>query len=68
MKKPEFIKVHEQDRTYVFPDGECIPIRGVTEINVSKSGTHRLNDSNGAKWVIRNSWLAIRFHAKDWTF
>lgn len=67
MNKPEFITVNEQTRTYVFPNGEVV-LRGVVGINVSKSGTHRLNLSNGDKYIVPTGWLAIKLDVAEWTF
>lgn len=65
--KPEFTVVNEQSRTYTFPNGQ-IKLEGVVSINVSKSGTHRLNTKDGKKHIIPTGWIHIEFEAKDWTF
>ena len=67
MKKPEFIKIKEQNRTYHFPDYDVV-LKGVEEINISKSGTHRINTSDGKKHIIPPGWKHIEFDADDWTF
>jgi hypothetical protein len=67
IKKPEFITVNEQSRTYVFPDCN-IHLDGVISINVSKSGTHRINTKDGMKHIIPPGWRHIEFDAKDWAF
>lgn len=65
--KPEFVEVKEQKRTYTFAGG-TVTIYGVVSINVSKSGTHRINASDGTKHIIPPGWLHIQFEADDWTF
>lgn len=64
---PQFIKVAEQNRTYHFPNGS-ITLKGVDSINVSKSGTHRINTTDGRKHIIPTGWLHIEFDASKWTF
>ncbi len=58
----------ENSRTYLFPDGETVTVDGVTSIAVSESGTHRLNDEDGDKWIITTGWLAILIDADEWSF
>jgi hypothetical protein len=65
--KPSFIKVQEQDRTYHFPHGK-VTLMGIDSINVSKSGTHRINTIDGKKHIIPPGWLHIEFNAPEWTF
>jgi len=64
----EFIKVNEQNRTYTFPSGTKVTLNGVLSINVSKSGTHRINTRDGKKHIIPSGWINIEFDAKDWSF
>ena len=67
--KPIFTEVKEQCRTYIYADGTKYRIPGmVTSINVSKSGTHRLNTDNGFMYIIVSGWIAIEFNATEWTF
>jgi len=71
--KPKFVKVKKQDRTYIYLDGK-ITFQNIVSMNVSKSGTHRLNSSekfesgNTKKYVVLTGFKAIEFDAKDWTF
>ena len=65
--KPEFIEVELQNRIYEYPDCK-IEVKNVTSINVSKSGTHRLNTNDGKKHIIPPGWRHIEFDAKEWTF
>jgi hypothetical protein len=67
MNKPEFIEINEQNRTYHFPKG-TVTINGVKSINVSKSGTHRINTTDNKKHIVPSGWLHIEFTADDWTF
>ena len=64
---PKFTPVHEQNRTYTFPNG-TVSLEGIVDINVSKSGTHRINTKDGKKHIIPPGWIHIEFDAKDWTF
>lgn len=64
----EFVAVKEQERIYHFPNGEAVKIGGVIGINVSKSGTHRINTSDGHKHIVAPGWLHIEFVADEWTF
>ena len=64
----EFTEVQEQVRVYHFPNGEKVTLPGVVSINVSRSGTHRLNLKDGRKVIVPSGWLAIEFDADEWTF
>jgi len=70
----EFGKVELQDRTYIYPpSGDRVQeykvtIRNVVSINVSESGTHRLNTREGDKHIILPGFLHIKFNADEWTF
>lgn len=66
--KPQFTEVEIQNRIYTFPGNEKISINEITSINVSKSGTHRLNTADGKKHIVPSGWLHIEFDAKEWTF
>jgi len=63
-----FTEVNEQNRTYVFPGNEIVMIADVVSINVSKSGTHRINTKDGRKHIIPTGWVHIVFDAENWTF
>lgn len=63
----EFIEIMEQNRTYHFPNG-VVTLVGVVSINVSKSGTHRINTADGKKHIIPTGWIHIEFDAEKWTF
>ena len=64
---PEFINVKKQDRVYEFANG-TVEIKNIISINVSKSGTHRLNTEDGKKHIVPSGWLHIEFNADEWTF
>lgn len=66
--KPEFTTIKEQNRTYYFPGENHISLNKVQSINVSKSGTHRINTADGKKHIIPFGWIHIEFEADDWTF
>jgi len=66
--KPEFIEVNRQDRIYEFPNGK-VEIKDIISINVSKSGTHRINTKDGLKHLVPTGWLHITCNIDgDWTF
>jgi hypothetical protein len=67
MSSPEFTVVAEQNRTYTFPSGK-VTLTGVQSINVSKSGTHRINTADGKKHIVPPGWIHIEFDAPKWTF
>ena len=65
--KPTFTTVNELSRTYHYPN--CmVTLEKVVSINVSKSGTHRINTADGKKHIIASGWVHIEFIADDWTF
>jgi len=67
VNKPEFIEVNRQDRKYTFPNG-VVEIKDIMSINVSKSGTHRLNTVDGKKHIVPYGWLHIELDIDgDWT-
>lgn len=63
-----FTTVNEQDRKYNYPDGSSVSLLDVVSINVSKSGTHRLNTKDGKKHIVAPGWKHIEFRAQQWTF
>lgn len=65
--KIEFTEVYQQDRIYKFPNMN-LEIKDVISINVSKSGTHRINTKDGKKHIVPKGWCGIEFEAQDWTF
>lgn len=69
MDKPELTKLNppERSRTYVFPNGKYT-INNVTAVGVRPSGTHRVEDANGRKYVIPPGWMAVELDVDDWTF
>lgn len=66
--KPKFTMVGRQNRIYTFPNGNRVEIKGISSINVSKSGTHRINTTDGKKHIVSPGWLHIEFDATEWTF
>lgn len=63
----EFTEVKEQTRIYRFPTSS-VTLNGVVSVNVSKSGTHRINTKDGKKHIIPYGWIHIEFDAPEWTF
>ncbi len=69
-EKPEFIKLAApcRKRIYIFPGGDKIEFKNVTEIAVSSSGNHRLNMEDGTKAIVCSGWIAILLDMDEWTF
>lgn len=68
MSELTFIAVNEQSRTYTFPGGYKVALEGVVGINVSNSGTHRIDTKDGKKHIVPTGWIHIEFDADRWTF
>lgn len=66
---PDFASIDppEESRTYIFPTGQ-VTIRNVCALLVRPSGTHRIDTSDGLKYIIPTGWLAIKFKAEKWSF
>ncbi len=65
----DFVKLNppERRRTYHFPGGK-ISVENVTAICVRPSGTHRLETSDGKKYIIPAGWMAVELDMDAWTF
>ncbi len=57
----------EKFRTYIYPKGE-VTIPNVARVCVRPSGGHRLETTDGAKYIINSGWLAIRLDIDSWSF
>jgi hypothetical protein len=64
--KPQLVDVQEQTRTYIFAGNERVVIKGVVKFANSDS-THRLETSDGSKWIVPKTFLAIELDMKEWT-
>lgn len=64
---PDFKDVEEQNRVYLFPNGEMVKVEKVTSFAVGRSGTHRLNTADGKKLIIAPGWLSIEIDAEKWS-
>ena len=49
----------EVKRTYVFPFGDRLDVKGVSHIAVRPSGNHRLITEDGSLVIVKGDWLAI---------
>lgn len=69
--KPEFTEVNEQSRVYIYAkDGNTVElaVENIVKFAVGKSGTHRLEDRAGNKYIMAPGWLAISIDMEgDWT-
>lgn len=66
-------QVDELSRTYSYPDGSKVDIRGVFEVIVRPSGAHRLRSRGIAGTVlhiVQPGWntIAITTKFNDWSF
>ena len=57
----------ETRRTYYFPNEQEVTIRNVNAMRISPSGRHRLETTDGKKFIINKGWLAIEIHTAAWT-
>ena len=55
----------EEWREYVFSDALIVRINGPLGINISKSGGHRLVDSDGTSHYIPRGWKHLRWNVKE---
>ena len=67
--KPELIPLNppERKRMYHFPDGKTFTLTDVTHLLARPSGTHRLQTSDGRKWIVAAGWLAIELDVDELT-
>lgn len=64
----DFKTVKEASRTYHYAGGRTVQIVNVCKVFVKPdTGTHRLEDEAGKKWIVPAGWLAISFEG-DWVF
>ena len=54
------VELQETSRTYIFPNKEQHEVYNVVDLQVSKSGGHRLTCANGAMVYIPFKWIAIQ--------
>ena len=57
----------EKSRTYTFPGNQTFTVKNVARICVRPSGSHRLEDSDGCKYIIPSGWIAIKVEADKWS-
>ena len=55
----------EEYRTYVWPDNSEVTISLPTHLNVSKSGGHRVLDSNGVSHYVPTGWSHLFWKVKQ---
>ena len=51
----------EESRTYIFPKGEKVIISAPIALNVSKSGGHKVVDSEGVTHYIPPGWIELQW-------
>lgn len=64
--KFDLIAAGEKSRTYIFPTG-TVRVESVARICVRPSGGHRLETSDGRKFIVSAGWLAIEIEAEKWS-
>jgi hypothetical protein len=57
----------EKERIYHFPNNEKVVLKGVTELVVRPSGTHRIRTADGKAHIIPIGWLHVELDIEDWT-
>jgi hypothetical protein len=57
----------EQSRRYHFAGGATFTVPNVARIAVRPSGTHRLETTDGKKYIIPGEWIAIEVVAEKWS-
>ena len=74
MEKPNMVQPNptEISRKYWYLNKEkaelfCITFENIIKLGVSKSGTHRLEDSEGIKYIVPKEWLYIELVVAEWT-
>lgn len=61
--------VTEHSRVYVFPGGDRVVLKDVTQITVRGSGTHRVQTKDGLFHIIACGWIHIELDLpKGWSF
>lgn len=64
----DFKSVKETRRTYHFSGDKTLSIDNVCKVFVKpETGTHRLEDESGKKWIVPAGWIGISFEG-DWAF
>lgn len=58
----------ERMRTYIYKDGFNLEIKNVISVSVRPSGSHRLETSDGEKWIVLPGFIAIKLDVDEWTF
>jgi len=58
----------ENSRTYHFSDGTLLTLQSVKRLAVGKSGTHRVECHDGAKYIVAPKWNWISLELKEWSF
>lgn len=62
----QFREVKEQKRTYFYP-GRSYTFDKVNKVAISNS-THRVETSDGKKFIVNNGWDVIELEVDDWSF
>ncbi len=57
----------ERKRTYHFAGG-TVEIPNVSRVCVRPSGNHRIETTDGKRFIVNAGWLAIELEVEDWTF
>jgi len=55
----------EEYRVYEFSNGKTVHIHNPLRLNVSKSGGHRVFDSNGISHYIPQGWVHLSWKARE---
>jgi hypothetical protein len=58
----------ERSRTYGFVDGGELTVKNVCKVGVRPSGDHRLETTDGKKYIVKGRWNYIILDIDEWTF
>jgi len=67
INKDNITELANQTRRYYFPHNEVVEIKGIFELIVSSSGSHRLRTNDKKLHIIPTGWLHIEIDAENWT-
>lgn len=63
----EILNPVERSRKYHFADGTFVKFKNVVKLYVSSRGTHRLETTDGKKYLIPAGFRYIELDADKWT-
>ena len=55
------VKLEEESRTYIFPNGNKVTIDNAIECYINKINTHQLVTKQGEIYIVPYKWLAMKY-------